>query len=137
WWRRPWRTALRRLSSTPSVRQMETRLTLPPGPPAEREEDSLLFVGNATVLMRCGGFTVLTDPTFVHRHEKVPLGYGLSTTRLTDPAIDIADLPPLDLVLLSHFHGDHFDQAAEEGLDKDIPIVTTRQAAAQLAERGF
>lgn len=97
----------------------------------------MLFVGNATVLMRCGGFTVLTDPTFVHRHEKVPLGYGLSTTRLTDPAIDIADLPPLDLVLLSHFHGDHFDQAAEEGLDKDIPIVTTRQAAAQLAERGF
>jgi L-ascorbate metabolism protein UlaG (beta-lactamase superfamily) len=103
----------------------------------DREEDSLLFVGNATVLMRCAGFTVLTDPTFVHRHEKVSLGYGLSTTRLTDPAMEIADLPPLDLVLLSHFHGDHFDQAAEEGLDKDLPIVTTGQAAAQLEKRGF
>ena len=100
-------------------------------------EDSLFFVGNATVLIRCGGFTVLTDPTFVHRHESVPLGYGLSTTRLTDPAVDIADLPPLDLVLLSHLHGDHFDQVAQRDLDKDLPIVTTPQSAQELQELGF
>jgi L-ascorbate metabolism protein UlaG (beta-lactamase superfamily) len=99
--------------------------------------DELFFVGNATVLIRCAGFTILTDPTFVHRHEKVSLGYGLSTTRLTDPAIDIADLPPLDLVLLSHFHGDHFDQVAQRDLDHDLPVVTTTQAAAQLNEVGF
>jgi L-ascorbate metabolism protein UlaG (beta-lactamase superfamily) len=96
-----------------------------------------VFVGNATVLLRLGGLTVLTDPTFVHRHEKVSIGYGMHTTRLTDPAMDIADLPPLDFVLLSHFHGDHFDQVAERDLDHDLPIVTTAQAAAELGERGF
>ncbi len=65
--------------------------------------DSLLFIGNATVLLRYAGFAILTDPNFVHSGEDVPLGYGLSTRRLTDPAIEIEQLPPLDFVLLSHF----------------------------------
>jgi L-ascorbate metabolism protein UlaG (beta-lactamase superfamily) len=98
---------------------------------------SIFFVGNATVLIRYSGFTILTDPTFVHMHEQVPLGYGLSTTRLTDPAMEISDLPPLDFVLLSHFHGDHFDQVAERELDRSLPIVTTPEAAKELTDRGF
>lgn len=107
------------------------------GAGAPLAEDSLVFVGNATVLLRLGGITVLTDPTFVHRHERVSLGYGMHTTRLTDPAMDVADLPPLDLLLLSHLHGDHFDQVAERDLDHDLPVVTTKQAAADLGGRGF
>lgn len=99
--------------------------------------DSLLFIGNATMLLRVGGLTVLTDPTFVHRHTAVDIGYGMSTTRLTDPAMDVADLPPLDLVLLSHLHGDHFDQVAEQELDHALPVVTTGQAAKELRKRGF
>ena len=98
---------------------------------------SLLFIGTATVLARYGGFTFLTDPNFIHRHEKVDLGGPLSATRLTDPAIDIHQLPPLDFILLSHFHGDHFDQVAERELAKEIPIFTPPQAAKQLEERGF
>lgn len=113
-------------------------LRLDPAPTADdASEDSILFIGNATVLLRHRGFTILTDPTFVHMHEEVPLGYGLHTKRLTDPAVEIADLPPLDLVLLSHFHGDHFDQVAQRELAKDLPIVTTPQACGELAERGF
>ena len=98
---------------------------------------SILFIGTATVLIRYAGFTILTDPNFIHKHEQVPLGYGLHATRVTDPALDIHDLPPLDLVVLSHFHGDHFDQVAERELDKALPIVTTPHAAKELAECGF
>jgi L-ascorbate metabolism protein UlaG (beta-lactamase superfamily) len=65
------------------------------------------------------------------------LGYGLHTTRLTDPAVAISDLPPLDLIVLSHFHGDHFDQVAEQELQKSVPIVTTPEAAQALGQRGF
>ena len=75
---------------------------------------SLLFIGSATVLVHIGEITFLTDPNFIHRHEKVDLGGGLSATRQTDPALDITRLPPLDFILLSHFHGDHFDQVAEQ-----------------------
>ncbi|HEX7226669.1 MAG TPA: MBL fold metallo-hydrolase, partial [Candidatus Binatia bacterium] len=70
-------------------------------------------------------------------HEQVSIGYGLHTTRLTNPAMDMHQLPPLDLVVLSHFHGDHFDQVAERELDKALPIVTTNEASKALGERGF
>jgi L-ascorbate metabolism protein UlaG (beta-lactamase superfamily) len=117
---------------------MTATLTLPGsgnhvGDPA----GTLTFIGNATVLIRFGGITFLTDPTFVHMHEKVSIGYGMHATRLTDPAMDIADLPPLDFILLSHFHGDHFDQVAERDLDKSLPIITTAHAVRELEPRGF
>ena len=103
----------------------------------ETERGSIFFVGNATMLLRYGALTILTDPNFIHEGEAVPLGYGLSTTRLTDPAMEIEDLPDLDLVLVSHYHGDHFDRVAEERLDRSVPIVTTPDAAETLAAIGF
>jgi L-ascorbate metabolism protein UlaG (beta-lactamase superfamily) len=51
--------------------------------------------------------------------------------------MEISDLPPLDFILLSHFHGDHFDQAAIRGLDKSLPIVTNEHAIEELSARGF
>ena len=58
---------------------------------------SILFIGNATVLIRYAGFTILTDPNFIHMHEQVPLGYGLHATRLTNPAVEIGAVPLHDL----------------------------------------
>jgi L-ascorbate metabolism protein UlaG (beta-lactamase superfamily) len=107
------------------------------GPAPDLSTGSIFFIGNATVLIRYAGFTILTDPTFIHMHEQVPLGYGLHTTRLTNPAIEIRELPPLDLIILSHFHGDHFDQVAERELAKSVPIVTTPEAVRELGQRGF
>jgi L-ascorbate metabolism protein UlaG (beta-lactamase superfamily) len=98
---------------------------------------SILFIGTATVLIRYAGFTILTDPNFLHRGEHVRLGYGLRSRRKTDPALDIDELPPLDLVVLSHMHEDHFDRVAEEKLDKSVPIITTEHAAASLRQSGF
>jgi len=98
---------------------------------------SIYFIGNATVLVRWAGFTFLTDPTFIHMHDRVNLGPGLYSERLTNPAMEISDLPPLDFILLSHFHGDHFDQAAIRGLDKSLPIVTNEHAIEELSARGF
>jgi L-ascorbate metabolism protein UlaG (beta-lactamase superfamily) len=116
----------------------ETRLILPTRDEvAASERGSVQFIGNATVLIRYGGLTILTDPTFIHSHEQVSIGYGMHSTRLVDPAMDITELPPLDLIVLSHFHGDHFDQVAERDLDKSIPIITNGEAAKQLEERGF
>lgn len=93
---------------------------------------SIFFIGTATTLIRYAGYTILTDPNFLHRHEQVRLGYGLRSKRLTEPALDIADLPALDLVVLSHYHEDHFDRVAERELDKTLPIVTTRHASKAL-----
>ena len=107
------------------------------GEEVEIGRGSIFFVGTATVIIRYAGFTILTDPNFLHAGDHVHLGYGLHSQRRTNPAIEIEDLPPLDLVLLSHLHGDHFDRVAEEKLDKTVPIITTPHAASYLEGKAF
>ncbi|MFD5823838.1 MBL fold metallo-hydrolase [Lentzea sp. NPDC060358] len=98
---------------------------------------SLHFVGNATTVLRLGPFTLLTDPNFLHKGQWTHIGQGIVSRRLTDPAVEIADLPELDAVLLSHFHGDHFDRVASRQLPHDLPVLTTPHAAKRLSRRGF
>uniref|UniRef100_B8HLE7 Metallo-beta-lactamase domain-containing protein n=1 Tax=Cyanothece sp. (strain PCC 7425 / ATCC 29141) TaxID=395961 RepID=B8HLE7_CYAP4 len=100
-------------------------------------QGSIFFVGTATVILRYAGFTILTDPNFLHQGDHVHLGYGLRSARRTDPAIEIEQLPPLDLMILSHLHEDHFDRIAEAKLAKDLAIVTTSHAAKSLSKKGF
>jgi L-ascorbate metabolism protein UlaG (beta-lactamase superfamily) len=107
------------------------------GAAADFSKGSIFFVGTATVILRYAGFTILTDPNFLHAGDHVHLGYGLTAERLTNPALDIEQLPPLDFVVLSHYHGDHFDRIAEERLRKDVPVVTTGHAAGELKDKGF
>jgi L-ascorbate metabolism protein UlaG (beta-lactamase superfamily) len=99
--------------------------------------DGLRFIGTATTLIRYAGFTVLTDPNFLHRGQRVYLGKGRWTARRTDPAMEIDELPELDLVVLSHLHGDHFDRVAKQRLDRSAPVVTTPAAARKLSRWGF
>lgn len=113
-------------------------LVLPAGnETSDLKTGSIFFVGTATVILRYAGFTILTDPNFLHRGDHVHLGHGLRSVRQTDPAISIEELPPLDLVVLSHMHEDHFDRIAEQKLDKALPIVTTPHATAKLQPKGF
>ena len=98
---------------------------------------TIQFIGTATLLIRYAGFTILTDPNFLHQGEHVHIGYGLTSQRLTNPAIDLNQLPPFDFVLLSHMHEDHFDRRVQRELDKGTTIVTTPQAASTLRRIGF
>ncbi|QIN79818.1 MBL fold metallo-hydrolase [Rubrobacter marinus] len=107
------------------------------GEEADFERGSVFFVGTATVVISYGGFRILTDPNFLHAGDHVHLGYGLTSERLTNPAIEIEDLPHIDFLLLSHLHGDHFDRVAEAKLDKTMPIVTTGHAAQYLEGKAF
>jgi L-ascorbate metabolism protein UlaG (beta-lactamase superfamily) len=90
------------------------------------------FIGNATTLLRLGEFTLLTDPAFGPAGSRVPLGWGLWTKRLRDPVLGPLTGAVPDAVVLSHLHGDHFDRAARQRLDPDLPILTTPQAERRL-----
>jgi L-ascorbate metabolism protein UlaG (beta-lactamase superfamily) len=105
--------------------------------PGLTDTDGLYFVGNATTIIRYGGFTLLTDPNFLRRGERAHLGYGLTSQRVRDPAISIDELPALDGVVLSHLHGDHWDRLATRHLDRDLPVITTSHASRRLSGRGF
>jgi L-ascorbate metabolism protein UlaG (beta-lactamase superfamily) len=116
---------------------MPAELILPSTETPNFETGSIFFVGNATVILRYAGFTILTDPNFLHKGDHVHLGYGLKSVRLTNPAINLEDLPPIDFVVLSHMHEDHFDRLVEEKLNKSVPIITTHQATKSLQKSGF
>jgi L-ascorbate metabolism protein UlaG (beta-lactamase superfamily) len=92
----------------------------------------LHFIGNATVLLRYDELTLLTDPNFLHRGQYAYLGHGLVSRRLTEPALDVCELPRLDAVVLSHLHGDHWDRRTRRHLDRTVPILTTPHAARRL-----
>ncbi|MFF0231647.1 MBL fold metallo-hydrolase [Micromonospora sp. NPDC005254] len=101
------------------------------------EHPQVTFIGTATTVLRIGGFTLLTDPNFLHRGQRAYLGKGLWSRRRTDPALRISQLPHLDAVVLSHLHGDHFDRVARRELDRELPIVTTPAAERKLRRWGF
>ncbi|KAI9724489.1 MAG: hypothetical protein M1812_000557 [Candelaria pacifica] len=106
----------------------------PRGPGGENA--SIFFVGTATTILEWEGIRLMTDPNFLHAGDHVHLGPGVTGTRKTNPAIDLHDLPRVDVVLLSHYHADHFDQEVEESLRRDLPIITTPHAKAHLAGKG-
>jgi L-ascorbate metabolism protein UlaG (beta-lactamase superfamily) len=81
---------------------------------------------------------ILPDPNFLHRGERAYLGYGLWSKRLTEPALAPAQLPPIDVIVLSHLHGDHWDRRSRNELDRGLPVVTEPQGARRLRGRpGF
>ncbi|BBY07446.1 hypothetical protein MNVI_27640 [Mycobacterium noviomagense] len=100
-------------------------------------EITVTFVGNATTLIAAGGVTLLTDPNFLHRGQHAYLGYGLVSKRRKEPALSVEELPPLDAIVLSHMHGDHWDRVAQQRLDHGLTILTTPHAANRLHRRGF
>jgi L-ascorbate metabolism protein UlaG (beta-lactamase superfamily) len=98
---------------------------------------TITFIGTATTLIQYADFTILTDPNFLHHGDEFGLGFGLTATRQTDPAMELEDLPPVDLVVLSHLHPDHFDRIVEQRLDRRTPIFAPPAAARALRRKGF
>ncbi|MCM3117423.1 MBL fold metallo-hydrolase [Neobacillus sp. MER 74] len=62
---------------------------------------SYTWVGHSTFLIQLNGINILTDPVWAKR-------MGLEK-RLTEPGISLADLPEIDVVVISHGHYDHLD----------------------------
>jgi L-ascorbate metabolism protein UlaG (beta-lactamase superfamily) len=98
---------------------------------------NITWIGTATALLEHNGFTVLTDPSFLHQGQRAYLGKGLWSRRLTEPSCQVGDLPPIDAIVLSHLHGDHWDKPAANQLDRELPVLTTLQSQRKLLRQGF
>ncbi|TIV13033.1 MAG: MBL fold metallo-hydrolase, partial [Mesorhizobium sp.] len=68
----------------------------------------LTMVGHASLLIQTAGLNILTDPVWSERAS--PFAFA-GPRRVNAPGIAFADLPPIDLVLVSHNHYDHLDLA--------------------------
>ncbi|GAC1478804.1 MAG: MBL fold metallo-hydrolase [Gemmatimonadaceae bacterium] len=79
-------------------------------PPARVADGDIrvTFVNHATMLVQMDGLNILTDPVWSDRISPVS---WLGPRRHRGPGIRFEDLPPIDVVLLSHNHYDHMDVA--------------------------
>lgn len=79
-------------------------------PPARVEGAAwrIAYVGHASVLIQAAGLNLLVDPVWSERVS--PLSFA-GPRRVNDPGISFDDLPPIDIVLVSHNHWDHLDLA--------------------------
>jgi L-ascorbate metabolism protein UlaG (beta-lactamase superfamily) len=81
------------------------------------------FVGHVTLLIQTQGLNILTDPVWSDRAS--PFTW-IGPKRVHPPGIRFEDLPPIDLVLVSHNHYDHLDLATLERLwQRDRPRIIT------------
>ena len=95
-----------------------------PDPASWRDEAlTAAWLGHATVLFNFYGRWVLTDPAL---EPRIGIGRGrakLGPRRLVQPALRARELPPLDLILLSHAHMDHTDLGTLRLLPANVPVV--------------
>jgi L-ascorbate metabolism protein UlaG (beta-lactamase superfamily) len=75
------------------------------GPPAQQLQ--VTWLGHSTALIEIDGLRLLTDPVLSARASPVPFA---GPKRFTPPALTVAQLPPIDAVILSHDHYDHLDR---------------------------
>lgn len=92
-----------------------------PAPPAdpvvERVEKGfrVTWIGHATTLVQMENINILTDPILSERAS--PVGFA-GPQRAFLPAVNLDQLPPIDLVVIGHDHFDHCDLPTIEALQK-------------------
>ncbi len=87
-------------------------------------ELGLTFIGHASFFLQIGGQNVIIDPNFAR--------WLFVLKRLRQPGVRLRDLPPIDLVLVTHAHFDHLhrpslraivQQARNRGADPPTIVV--------------
>jgi L-ascorbate metabolism protein UlaG (beta-lactamase superfamily) len=89
---------------------------------------AITFLGHSTVRVELAGRTVLTDPV---------LTAGIGPLRRVVPPLHPSSWDGVDLVLISHLHGDHLHPGSLRLLGPDVRIVVPRGGGAWLRRHGF
>ncbi|GAC1457256.1 MAG: MBL fold metallo-hydrolase [Gemmatimonadaceae bacterium] len=90
----------------------------------------ITYVGHATLLLEVGGKRILTDPNFDDR-------LGGFLPRVSRPGVALADLPPLDAIVLTHAHADHLSFPSLRALPQETPLYAPPGIARRLVRQGL
>jgi len=104
-----------------------------PRPPRSSEALRVTFINHSTFLLQLSGLNILTDPIWSERASPVTWA---GPARFRPPGIRFEDLPPIDLVLLSHDHYDHLDLPTLQRLhEQHVPTIYAGLNTAPLLAR--
>lgn len=87
-----------------------------PQPKLEDQKLMVTFINHATFLLQTENLTILTDPIFSQRAG--PFESLGPVKRVRGPGMLMSELPPIDVVLISHNHYDHLDMKSLKELDE-------------------
>lgn len=90
---------------------------------------TITWIGHSTFLIQMNGMNILTDPVWV-KHV------GISK-RLTPPGLSIDELPPIDIVFISHSHYDHLHYASLKKLTGNPTYYVPAGLANSFIKKGF
>ena len=99
-------------------------------------EETITWLGHASFLLRIGKKTILIDPFLTDRAS--PLSWA-GPKRYVPPGISVENLPPIDIILVSHNHYDHLDAETVETIanKKHIQVVLPLGLKSFFIERGY
>jgi L-ascorbate metabolism protein UlaG (beta-lactamase superfamily) len=99
-------------------------------------QNTITWLGHATFLIRINGMTILTDP-FLTEYASPLWIFG--SRRYVQPGISLDNLPPIDMVIVSHNHLDHLDAETVESLQgkEKIHIFVPLGLKAFFKDRGY
>ena len=80
---------------------------------SEHSKPTVTWIGHSTLLVQMDHATFLTDP--IWSDTASPVSFA-GPRRFVPPGVALADLPPIDFVLVSHSHYDHLDLDTLEAL---------------------
>jgi len=100
-----------------------------------RNENTITWIGQSTLLIKINGTTILTDPFF----SKYASPFWVGPSRFVDPGIHSENLPPIDIILISHNHYDHLDKKFIEAIPnkETIHVMVPLKLKSFFSERGF
>ena len=96
------------------------------------DQIQITWIGHSTFLIQMEGVNILTDPIFNDRSS--PFSFG-GVRRLARPGLMLKDLPPIDVVAISHNHYDHLDKTTIEALGNQPTYFTPLGLAKWLKKR--
>ena len=99
-----------------------------------QNNDYIFWIGHATFLIKLGNTTIITDPVF--EKNMGPLIFG--PKRFVDPAINLDELPKIDLFLLTHNHYDHLSTRTIQRFPyKKAKVATALKLGKYFTKNGF
>ena len=99
-----------------------------------KDDDYIAWIGHATFLIKLGNTTIITDPLF--SKNAGPLIFG--PKRYVDPAINLKELPEVNLFLLTHNHYDHLDYRTIKKFPyKKAKVLTPLKLGKYFTRNGF
>ncbi|CAM3497293.1 MBL fold metallo-hydrolase [Marinicrinis lubricantis] len=96
---------------------------------SNQAETTITWIGHSTFFIQIGGLNIVTDPVWANR-----MGFE---RRLAPPGIPLKDLPPVDVVLISHSHYDHLDYPTLRKLNGNPRYLVPEGLKRSFRKKGF